>query len=295
VSDIVLICVNYHNDAQTVSFVRQVLGVAGSAHLRVVIASNNGDQSAAPIADEFRDAANVRVVDLGRNCGYFGAAELALQEQLRTGPCPDWVIVSNTDLIVESSSLFERFDLYRGKSGIGVIAPAIVSTVTGLDQNPFYERRPSALRMHAIKWAQQTAPTRSAVAAGFYLRQWLKRGCRLGKPEAGFSADTGARIIYAPHGSFIAFSKEYFARGGTLTHAPFLYGEEIMVAETARKLELAVVYDPGFRIRHAEHATTSRSPLVWQYQADSAKHCADTYFPLLRRRKESSQSHGMVR
>lgn len=173
--DIVLICVNYHNDAQTVSFVRQVLGASGSAHLRVVIASNNGDQSSAPIADEFQDVANVTVVDLGRNFGYFGAAALALQGYLRTDRCPDWVIVSNTDLIVEDGSLFERLELYRGQPGVGVIAPAIVSTVTGLDQNPFLARRPSALRMHAIKWVQQTAATRLALLTGLRVKRWLKR------------------------------------------------------------------------------------------------------------------------
>jgi hypothetical protein len=93
----------------------------------------------------------------------------------------------------------------------------------------------------------------------------------------------------------MAFSREYFARGGTLTHVPFLYGEEIMVAETARRLELAVVYDSGFRIKHVEHSTTGKNPLVGQYLADSARHCANIYFPLLVWGKQDSHSNGMVR
>jgi hypothetical protein len=150
--------------------------------------------------------------------------------------------------------------------------------------------------MHAIKWAQQTVPTRSVWGAASRVKSVFKR---LTNRPRGTDADSRSRArlrrIYAPHGSFIVFSREYFDRGGTLAHVPFLYGEEIMVAETARRLNLAVVYDPGFQIKHVEHSTTGKNPLVRQYQAESAKYCADAYFPLPGWRRESSRSYGMGR
>jgi GT2 family glycosyltransferase len=287
VASIILICVNYYDDAQTTRFVRQILSAAGSAELRIIVANNNGPECEPVLTDEFASEAVVAVTNFGRNYGYYGAATLALQEYVRVHPWPDWIIVSNTDLLIDSATLFEQFDFYQGEQRVGVIAPAIISSSTGADQNPFFVRRPSAFRMHAIKWALKTRPTTLALTVAFRVKRWIKCHRWVLKPETVFASESGARRIYAPHGSFIAFSKEYFDRGGTLLHVPFLYGEEIMVAEAAQKLGLDVVFDPRFRIKHMEHSTTSKSSLVHHYQAESAEYCADTYFPLLKGRKEA--------
>jgi GT2 family glycosyltransferase len=61
--------------------------------------------------------------------------------------------------------------------------------------------------------------------------------------------------IYAPHGAFIIFSRQYFLRGGSFKHPSFLYGEEITVAENCKKFGFQVLYDPGFRVLHFEHGS----------------------------------------
>jgi hypothetical protein len=66
-----------------------------------------------------------------------------------------------------------------------------------------------------------------------------------------------------------------------LDHVPFLYGEELMVAETTRRLQLDILYDPRFRIMHVEHSTTGKSASARLHQAAAASYCADTYFPLM--------------
>ena len=61
---------------------------------------------------------------------------------------------------------------------------------------------------------------------------------------------------YAIHGSFMVFNKSFFEKGGTLNYPSFLFGEELFIAETVRKLNLIQCYEPSLKINHNEHATT---------------------------------------
>src|SRR5690606_22306175 len=62
--------------------------------------------------------------------------------------------------------------------------------------------------------------------------------------------------IYAPHGSFVLFSRGYFENGGILDYPLPLYGEEIFVAETCRAIGADVVYVPEIEVQHDEHVST---------------------------------------
>lgn len=280
--NIVVICINFHNEEQTIAFVQQLVTLDSPSTCRVIVASNNVHGNGNEVlAEALVNNLEVTVVYWRRNLGYFGAAALAFDGYRSTHELPDWVVVSNTDLLIGTESFAEHLNRHQDTKEIGIVAPSITSTVTGVDQNPFMEHRPTAIRMHVIKWMFKTWLTWALWSAAFRLKVKLRKMWRKGDGTVrGAGRDLNVRPIYAPHGSFIAFSKEYFLRGGTLDHLPFLYGEEIMVAETVRKLKLTVLFDPRFRLKHMEHATTGKSAAIRQYQAASAGYCADTYFPL---------------
>jgi hypothetical protein len=100
---------------------------------------------------------------------------------------------------------------------------------------------------------------------------------RSSKEPAGFEA---AREIYAPHGSFMIFSREYWREAAGLNHNPFLFGEEITVAEYSRGKNLPVIFDPSLSVHHIGHASMgtfpSRRKLNWLREA--TRFCADEYF-----------------
>src|SRR5690606_9680493 len=99
---------------------------------------------------------------------------------------------------------------------------------TGRDQNPYMRHRISRARLTRIHLAHRTAPT-----ANFY-RLLSKIAGHL-RPTNRSRLTEEAAEIYAPHGSCIALSRQYFERGGTLSYGAFLFCEELHVAETARK------------------------------------------------------------
>ena len=76
------------------------------------------------------------------------------------------------------------------------------------------------------------------------------------------------------------FSRRYFESSGNLNHGAFLCGEEVFIAETARRLGLAVVYDPRLKVVHKENATLSRytSRQLLAYVREATDYVTETFF-----------------
>ncbi len=272
---IVLVCVNYASDAETLQWVDAVLRQPTSTTIRIVVVDN------APRGENDRFGVDIQErsetvwwMKAPENLGYFGGARFGLDRFLEKYPLPEWVMVSNVDLQFGDASFFDLLWKMRWDETTGVVAPAIRSALNGREQNPYMTHRPHGRRMRFIKWVTGTFPR-------LCLYEWGARwkGHLLGKLHA-LQKSTSAGIIYAPHGACMLFRKRYFERGGTLRYPCFLFGEEIFVAETARALGLHVLYQPALRMIHREHVVTGRRPTrhMAAYVAASSAYCADTYF-----------------
>jgi len=130
--------------------------------------------------------------------------------------------------------------------------------------------------MHFYRWMFSSYPSDVVYQSLHWLKQQTARGRPLGLPSESGEVEP----IYAAHGSFLAFHRSYFERGGTLGHGAFLFGEEIFVAETARRLGLAVLFEPRVIVEHAEHS--SMGPL-WRRETsdrrrEASRYLANTFF-----------------
>jgi GT2 family glycosyltransferase len=206
------------------------------------------------------------------NLGYFGAAHLVLNSVWKNR-LPDWLVVSNADIRLPQHSFLTRLaDHSAGRCA--VIAPKIVSTETGLDQNPFHRHRPSAVRINLNRLIPRV-PLLFWLVTAQYL---IKRSIRRRIPGNHAQSTKNSTNIYAPHGAFIVFSKEYFRRGGSLNCGAFLFAEEIFVAETCRRLGLHITHSPDLEVLHDEHVSTRGNPAIRRYQAEAADYCFREFF-----------------
>ncbi|MBS43219.1 MAG: hypothetical protein CMH83_08685 [Nocardioides sp.] len=217
---------------------------------RVVVVENSGDAvERGRLRSLGAGEARVAVVEAPVNAGYFGGARLGLEA---AQPLQEWVVVANADLL-PSPTFVERL---LSVSPDAVVAPSILSGRSGRDQNPYLVERPGRATRERWRWQTRWTPV---ARFGPPVQHALRR--------LGGGRDTGgtspAREIYAPHGSCIAFPPAYFAHGGDLAHGAFLFGEEITVGETCRRIGVPVRHEPSVVIRHAEHGTTG----VWRSSA----------------------------
>ena len=279
-----VICVKYGSDEETEKYLDSMRTLQSQERLHVLVVDNTvkgtwvGDSS----------KPNCRAVQAPDNLGYFGGARYGLSLYLETNPLPDWVIVSNVDLSIEDPLFLDRLTRLGSIPNLGAVAPSIRSSLTGIDQNPYMRVRPTALRMHFYKWL-----FRSWVALNTYeclSVLYKKISGQFRKDRSGYFQSGPSEEIYAPHGSFLIFSRTYFERGGDLQFPRFLFGEEIYIAESMRRLGLKVLYEPSLQVIHKEHHSTGlfRSRRIAAYVASSAAYCADTFFGFDHQEKRST-------
>lgn len=271
------ITVNYKNPAVTGAFLESLTCLDGFAQCEVAIVDNEADavttESLANAARQWNG--RVHLFHLEENRFYWPGAAFAL-EKLYPRPelMPDWLIVCNNDIVVTDRRFVARLLAHDPETAC-VIAPSIVSAVTGRDQNPFLRRELGAVER--LKWkAYYTHYLVARLLLGVrrlwaFLKEHAPR-VGGGRPPRAVEA---AERIYAPHGACVIFSRAYFCRGGYLDTNFALYGEEITVAEIAKRIGAPVLYCPALRVLHQENAATGRKLTRALYRMEREAH---TYF-----------------
>jgi GT2 family glycosyltransferase len=274
--DALIITVSYRGADSTRTFLESVSRLDGFQRFHVIVVENgSGDGSVQQLRPLVAGCTNVELLESPQNRGYFGAAQWALAAHLAHHSLPDWVIVCNNDVVFDDPQFLRRL-FEKNPATAGVRAPAIISALTGHDANPSIRQRPSAFRMLRYRiWLSNYY--------SMWLKHWLSPFVR--KVRYRFSKRTPApgngvsQQIYAPHGSFLIFSRRFFEAGGFIDDGFFLYAEEFCVAEMCRHLGLPVIHDPELRVWHEEGQSTGGmlSRNVYRHERDGFRYALAVY------------------
>lgn len=294
---VVLIGVNYETDDETLRFIEGYSTAAQNAKdnnitINAIIVDNTERKTSEDFFLRLK-AVNSEILcfKAPKNLGYFGGAHYGLTKFLEERNFPDWVIVSNVDIEFKDKNFITNIKDLITSENIGVVAPSIWSNRSLRDLNPRLVNRITPKRMAFYKKLFSNFYLGNlyellAAVKHFLKFLWNHKVTPALKPttrriNSSLPSNSPEILeIYAPQGSCIIFSKEFFRRGGTLDYPLFLFYEEIYVAETALKLGLRVIYYPTIKMWHNDHISTGmiRSRKVAAYVAESAKYIAETYF-----------------
>jgi GT2 family glycosyltransferase len=272
---VLLITVNFRQKQCTSKFLESASRLDGFSLCQLLIVDNNsGDGSVDQVKQAIAGFSNVELLASPNNRGYFGGAKWALDEYLVHHAAPDWVIVCNNDVVWDESSFLARL-FTRDPQTECVLAPAIMSRLTGFDANPMIKRRPSRMRMlryHVLLSSYFLA----------WFTQWLapfvrkaRKVLRPGEPVR----DESRCAIYAPHGAVFVFSRRFFEAGGFIDDGSFLFAEELRVAEMCWHMGLPVIHDPELRVWHEEGQSTGRmlSRAIYLHQKEGFQYALARY------------------
>jgi GT2 family glycosyltransferase len=270
--DVVMIIVNYRSASATSELIADVLQQDQATCKVSTIVADNGpiNFELDAVRAKYRCQSSVHFETMPKNLGYFGAANHVLGNLCKNHQ-PEWVIVSNADIRLPQKDVFLRIAALTSRCA--VIAPRIVSKQVGLDQNPFQRKRPSAFRMYLNRIIPRFRVLYRLREVQYEARRTI-RGLWAWRSRPAVRSE----VIYAPHGAFIIFGKEYFQRGGSLDVGAFLFAEEGFVAETCRKLGLDVRYDPTIEVVHDEHISTRHNPAIRGFHASAADYIYGEFF-----------------
>jgi GT2 family glycosyltransferase len=209
---------------------------------------------------------NAYLIKPNQNLGYFGGADFGLHFFREAVNVPlDWIIVSNVDLEIREMEFFDLLCSSHNLVDVGIIAPSIWDEGSQRDVNPYLMSRIPRRRMTFYRsmfnhyYLANLYILLSVIRASirrFFSETLVRYKNSIENQGAESTLRNDPTEIYAPHGSFIVFHREYFRRGGTLKHISFLFEEEIFVAETLKRLELKAIYDPSLKLWHKAHVST---------------------------------------
>jgi len=292
-SPIVVVAVTYESDDAALKFVRNVSAVSENECVNIVIVDNTERDDSRAFFDRLRiENPSILCAKPEANLGYFGGVNYGFQEYLKSGQGFEWVIVSNVDIEFKDEGFLARLREMEGLEGLGVVAPSIWSNKSLHDQNPKLLDRPSKRKMGFYRLMYQNFITMNLYGLLALVKNVLKyllknrllprlQGARKAhRTREAHVRPNGWRSIYAPQGACMVFSRRFFDRGGSLDYPMFLFYEEIFVAETARRLGLSIIYNPGLRVFHEDHLSTGlfRSRKMGSYVSRSVNYIVDAYF-----------------
>ena len=244
---ILLTMTHFHNQPEILNFLRHLgtVKVPAVDEVHFAVTDNSGNWQ-----PEVAVGSNVSIYRPPNNLGYLNGCAFALESWRRGhGLMPDWVGVVNTDLEFRQN-FFQLLRAWSIPEDVAIVAPDILLP-SGQRQNPHLIDRPDKRRM---RWYCQIFRNRFLGRIYLIAHSLRKQSSKWWVPESSHANPVG---IYAPHGSAFFVSRTFFEAGGRLEYGSFLYGEELHIAEQARRLDMKVLWAPFLSIRHYEHSTTS--------------------------------------
>jgi GT2 family glycosyltransferase len=277
-SDILVIGVIYNTYPETLRYLDSLAPLA-TGNLSLILVDNSDAEKSNEFLNKIKDYPFLDYIDTGKNSGYFGGAREGLNYYLREHPVyPQWILVTNVD-IVFTPQFFHRLNKLNDQKNLGVVAPSIISQKWKTDYNPKILVRYSKGKLQFYRFLYLNFLIHNFFLLGAYAKKRVLSWHR-GKKELTENSEQKRRKIYAPHGSCIVFKETYFTRGGALDLPNFLFGEEVLVAETSLQLGLDVEYHPEMVIYDYEHASTGFfvTPAINKYYRESVQSILERYY-----------------
>ncbi len=245
---ILFLLINYFNEKEIVEFVTSQLGNYLNTQVQAIIV-NNGSRQIEVLRELTIRYSNLKLIDADTNVGYFGGAYVGLTFYLKNNNYPDATIICNTDISFQTPHFITVLENLLENNQCDILGPDIYSSFLKYHQNPYILKRISYKRIRLYKFVTSTV--------FFYLLFTLLHLLKTKITKSNSQQKVNQSMqTYAIHGSFMVFNKSYFTKGGTINTPVFLFGEELFVAETARKLGLKTIYEPSLVVTHFQNATT---------------------------------------
>ncbi|MGK7389599.1 MAG: hypothetical protein ACNS60_04585 [Candidatus Cyclobacteriaceae bacterium M2_1C_046] len=273
VTNNILICaVNYKNYPITEKFLNEVNKFSG---VTTYLLDNSSDFKNFESLQKF-SSKNIHLLKTSDNLGYFGGINYLIKYLGNEIYKYDFVIVSNNDIEFEDKDIFKKLKKYPIDPSIGCIAPTILLKDKNIDQNPLFKS----------KITNKYILYNSFFLSNYYLMKLrhllanIKKNIKSNYLNRTY--EKSKTTIFAPHGSFIILTKYFFLQGGYIDTNFFLYGEELSIAYQCANMDLKIIKDPGLRVVHNEHQTTSNkySRFVYKCQKEAFYYIFNKYYKI---------------
>ncbi|CCQ10279.1 putative rhamnosyl transferase [Pseudoalteromonas luteoviolacea B = ATCC 29581] len=271
--------VNYKNYKVTREFIDSFLNLK-EKQKKLIVWDNSTDEKEFERLKSDYERFQVVFYSTKENLGYFGGAFNAYHYFIRDNPdsIVEYFVVCNNDLQFEKHSNWSaELNLIKEKfPKVGVVAPKILSAKSKKNQNPFLIQRPN--KLHYLKW--KLIFSHYLFTRFFYTFRKVILVFKA-KSSAGVECIKNShRPIYAAQGACFIFTERFLSSQYDYSDIPFLYCEEITVAEHCRSASLDIVTSDAVVVNHTENVSTSSNmtPFKWLSIKEAQKYILENYY-----------------
>ena len=246
---ILFITVNYRNTEITENFIQSFENLESKENASIVIIDNDSTKESKDSLKNIskKSKLDIRLVFCSNNLYYWGGANYVLKKlNLDIDNFPDWIIICNNDIIFNKIDFIVKLQNIKSNN-YAVLAPSIISTKSKKNQNPHILNPISTLGRLYYSIFFINSVTGLFI---YKLRTMLNNI---------FNMHSNKKIIkpmeiYAPHGSFMIFSKIFFNNGGWIDSNFEMFAEELTTAEIVKRLKMKIFFNPDLEVMHDEHS-----------------------------------------
>ena len=266
------ITVNFGNTTATRNLVNSILSSSfeGSFSLTIVDNKSSSKSKKELLSLKKRSKIDMDIFINKKNLYYWPAVKKIISK-LRdsTNKFPDWILICNNDITINDKYFLKKLEKINPIKN-PIIGPDITNS-KGEHLNPFMDKPLS--RLNRIYWWLYFISYPSSRILLF-----LKRFLQFFSPNKKYG-DQLSKTVYSVHGSAILLSSYFFKSGGWLDDNFELYGEEISLAEIAKKINIPITYYPKLTIKHNEHTNTKKinNKILFKKARDSHRYITTNY------------------
>ncbi|SFM09237.1 hypothetical protein [Halanaerobium salsuginis] len=240
--------INYANEEEVIKYAKSLENQSISDKIILVIVINKmGAISKFDFNQKLNDInLKINIYDAGGNLGYLNGCLFGYKKFIKKNNYNlDWILISNTDLIIENKDFFNEFFSYDYSNETWCIAPSVYNMNNKTYDNPKYENRIPISKINKTIFIHKH-PLLSLI----YLK--------LGKYKSKLTKKdkSKSQYCYAVQGCFFALRKELIDIIKDKSFDAFLYSEENYISELLRTYDKKCYYNSEVEIFHNEKQTT---------------------------------------
>lgn len=221
----------------------------------IIVDNFSNNESYDKLVQFAKDYENVHVFRTKRNLGFANGNNYGYVQLKKILPDPDYVIISNDDILLIDNKLFSWIDSCYNKNKFAVLGPDVYSIRGQFHQSPGYNRSRDIanLKNEQRQLRKKLIKTYIAYLRGKYVSQTKNVPVWNNDLYESYSEE------YTIHGSFQVFSKVYFNFYKTpYDSSTFLYLEEDILKLRCDIKGIKMVYDPSYKLNHLQAVSTNK-------------------------------------
>lgn len=246
------VILHYQVLEETVNCIQEIESKIKNDYKIIVVDNCSPNGSGNKLKNMYKDDPFVKVILSNVNSGFAKGNNLGYR--IAKVDNPDYIIVMNNDVIIETENLLQKLNEIYDETNFDILGPDIYSTKTKLHQNP---QRESNYKLDDLKQQYNKLLFKNKFKFLLKIKYLLGLNKAEEKQNPRFESIHFNVVL---HGACYIFSKNFIqTHEECFYNGTFMYYESYILHYLGNRENLTMIYHPEIKVLHHEDVATNGS------------------------------------